>query len=208
MQKKYYPLTNNLHVVRHPNHRHQRPVRSSSPSTVNKSQPLCIIINDNATNQPREALTQAIRRTNSNDSSITTNRENEPPCNLASDPHPQLFSAQSKHPVTPPDPRQQNCSALACHLLSHIHHTQFKSTLEVQEWCQSHISVDILWKSNTISLMNTARTKLCRLCAAEQMTIGHNFVHSERSKKIINLKTEMRGTCICKTRFLRFLRSQ
>jgi hypothetical protein len=27
------------------------------------------------------------------------------------------------------------------------------------------------------------------------MTIDHNFVHSERSKKIINLKTEMRGAC-------------
>ena len=193
-----------------PTHQHQQSTRrtSSQPQTLTTSsielsldtqansvhefQPLCVIINDDATNRPKEeALTWAIRRTDSDDSSITTNRENEPPRNSTSDPPPIINFCPIKAPRHPPDPRQENCSALAHHLLSHICHTQFKSILEVQEWCRSHISVDILWKSNTISLMNTARTKLCRPCAAEQMTIGHNFVYSERSKKIINRKTEI-----------------
>jgi hypothetical protein len=176
-------------------------------NSVQESQPLYIIMYDNATNQPMEALTQAIRRTNSNDSSITTNSGNEPPHNLTSDPPPIINFCPIKAPHQLPNPRQENHSALACHLLSHICHTRFKSKLGVQEWCRSHISVDILWKSNTISLMNTACTKLCCLCAVKQMTISQNFVHSERNKKIINLKTEMRGACTCKTRFLRFSRS-
>ncbi len=122
-------------------------------------------------------------------------------------PPPIIIFCPIKAPRHPPKLRQENCSALVHHLLSHICHTWFKSMSEVREWCCSHISVDILWKLNTISLMNTARTKLCHLCAVKQMTIGHNFVHSERSKKIINLKIDMRGACTCKTRFLQFLQS-
>jgi hypothetical protein len=140
-------------------------------NSVHESQPLCVIINNNASNQPREVSTRAIRRTNSNDSSITNDRENEPPCNSMPNPPPIINFCPIKAPPDPPDPRQENCSALAArHLLSHIRHTRFKSTLEVQEWCRSHISANILWKLNTMSLMNTTRTKLCRLCAAEQMT--------------------------------------
>ncbi len=181
---------------------------STQTDSVHESPPLCVIINDNAPNRPREASTRAIRRNNSNDSSITNNHENKPPRNLMPNPPPIINFCPIEAPCDPPNLRKENCSALACHLLSHIHHTQFKSTLEIQEWCWSHIRVDILWKLNTISLMNTARTKLCHLCTAKRMTIGHNLLHSERSKKMINLKTGMRGACTCKTSFLRFLRSE
>ena len=53
----------------------------------------------------------------------------------------------------------------------------------------------------------TASTRFCRLCDVERMNIGHNFNSASRMRKIINLKSEMRGICSCKTRFLRFSRS-
>ncbi len=144
---------------------------------AHESQPLCVIINNNASNWPREASTHAIRRANSNNSSITNNRENEPPHNLMPDSLPIINFCPIEASPDPPDPRQENCPTLARHLLSHIHHTRLKSILEVQEWSQSHINVNILWKLNTISLMNTAHTKLCHLCVAKRMTIGHNLVY-------------------------------
>jgi hypothetical protein len=105
------------------------------------------------------------------------------------------------------DAKQDNCSALARHLYSHVKCMRFNTKAEVAEWCRSHIGVDIIWQSNPITLMNMASTKLCRLCAAESMVIGHNFNHQHQSTKFINLKNELRGICTCKTRFLRFLGS-
>jgi hypothetical protein len=44
--------------------------------------------------------------------------------------------------------------------------------------------------------MNMASTKLCRLCAAEHIVIGHNFIHQHRRKKILNLKNKFRGSAL------------
>ncbi len=52
-----------------------------------------------------------------------------------------------------------------------------------------------------------ASTWLCWLCTAECMTIGHNFISTNRRSKIINLESKMRGVCSCKTRFLWFSQS-
>jgi hypothetical protein len=37
------------------------------------------------------------------------------------------------------------------------------------------MQIDIIWKSNTISLMKSESTKKCWLCAVEQMVISWNF---------------------------------
>jgi hypothetical protein len=104
--------------------------------------------------------------------------------------------------------QQENCSALACHLFTHVKHLRIDTKTEVAEWCRTHIKVDILWCSNTISLVKMAGTKICRLCAVERMIIGKNFTNVHRQKKILNLKIELRGVCSCKTRFLCFARSK
>ncbi len=170
------------------------------------SQPL--FINDDASNCPREPPQCTLRSLNSASSITDDNHEYDPPGrNLTQGTPPTLDFYPIEAPHNHHDPRQENCSTLACHIFSHICCMHFNSTSEVCEWCQSYISVDILWKLNPILLMSTAGTKLCRLCVAKQMTISHNCVHSDRRKKIINLKIKMRGACTCKTRFLRFLRS-
>jgi hypothetical protein len=76
--------------------------------------------------------------------------------------------------------QQENCSALAHHLFAHVKHLRFNTKAEVAEWCHTHIKVDILWRSNTISLVKTAGTKVCRLFVAERMIIGKNFTNVHR----------------------------
>ncbi len=104
--------------------------------------------------------------------------------------------------------QQENCSKLARHLFAIMKHIQFKTKVEVAEWCCTHIKVDNLWRSNTISLVQMAGTKVCKLCAVERMIIGHNFTSVHRLRKILKLKSELHGVCSCKTRFLRFARSE
>jgi hypothetical protein len=105
------------------------------------------------------------------------------------------------------DAKQENCSGLVHHLFAHVKNIKFNTKAEVAKWCRSNIKVDILWCSNTINLMKTALTKVCRLCAAEHMIIGHYFNSIHQRKKIINLKSEQRGISNCKTRFLWFKQS-
>ena len=104
--------------------------------------------------------------------------------------------------------QQENCSALARHLFAHVRNLRFNTKAEVAEWCRTNISVEINWRSSTLSLVKTAGQKACRLCAIERIIIGQSLTGSlRRENKILNLKSEMRGVCSCKTRFLRFARS-
>ncbi len=105
----------------------------------------------------------------------------------------------------PRQTKQDNCSALACGLYSHVQHLPFWTRAEVAAWCQSKIKIKILWQLNPITLQKTASTQLFWLCAAKCMIIGHNFISNNKRSKIINLKSKMRGVCSCKTRFLWFL---
>jgi hypothetical protein len=82
------------------------------------------------------------------------------------------------------DARQDNCSALACHLFAHVKNLEFNTKAEFSEWCHTNIKVDILWHSSTINLVKTASTKVCQLCAAKCMIIGQNFTHAHRQQKI------------------------
>jgi hypothetical protein len=101
------------------------------------------------------------------------------------------------------DPKQDNCSALACHFFSHVKNLHFNTKAEVANWCRSNLEIKTIWRLNTISLLQSASTKNCRLCAVERMAIGRHF----GSTNIINLKSELCGVCSCKTRFLWFARS-
>jgi hypothetical protein len=168
--------------------------------------PLCIVIYPPAHNHPT-GLSMRLRCSGSqSDTSTITNIENVPP-NLLPFYSPPTVDFGPPIKAAPPHiiPRQDNCSAFARHLFSHVKRMCFNMKAEVAEWCQSHIEVNIIWQSNPITLMNTASTKICRLCAAERIVISHNFNHPHWSKKILNIKNELRGICSCKTRFLQFL---
>jgi hypothetical protein len=167
--------------------------------------PLCILINPPAHNHPTNLSMQLRCRCSQSDTSTITNIENVPPNLLMFHSPPTVdfgppIEAAQPHIV----PRQDNCSALAWHLFSHVKRMRFNTKVEVAKWCWSHIEVDIIWQSNPITLLNTASTKICCLCTAKRMVIGHNFNRPHWSKKILNLKNELRGICSCKTSFLRF----
>jgi hypothetical protein len=120
--------------------------------------------------------------------------ENLPPNHMTFKPSPTVNFCPPIEAAPPHyDAKQDNCSTLAQHLYSHVKCMHFNMKAEVAEWCQSHIGANIIWQSNPITLMNTGIMKLCRLCAAERMVIGQNFNHQHQSKKIINLKNELRG---------------
>jgi hypothetical protein len=55
--------------------------------------------------------------------------------------------------------RQDNSSALACHLFAHDKNAQFETKAKVVEWCRTNIVVDVIWRLNTISLIKTAGQK-------------------------------------------------
>ncbi len=147
-----------------------------SPGSNKNTPPLCVVIDNQ-----------------SDKSSINNPVVGEPP------PIP-MFA------LRPQQTRQDNCSAFACQLYSHTQHLPFQTRVEFAAWCQSKIKIKILWQLNPITLQKTASTRLCQLCAPERIIIGHNCIGTNRWNKIINLKSEMRGECSCKTR-LRFLQS-
>jgi hypothetical protein len=131
-----------------------------------QSQPLCIVINNNASNQPTGPQMHLHRRTPSGARSIADNHENKLPCNLTSNLSPAVDFSSPEAASPPPNPRQENCSALVWYLFSHVKHLRLNKKAEVANWYCPHIGVGNLWKLNPVSLMNTARTKLCHLCAA------------------------------------------
>jgi hypothetical protein len=49
-----------------------------------------------------------------------------------------------KAELPPPITKQENCSALVCHLFSHMKYLQFDTRAEVAKWCCSHIKADII----------------------------------------------------------------
>jgi hypothetical protein len=164
--------------------------------------PRCIVIGKTVTPPPMRTLRMQLRHW-STSSVLSTSSTDSPTLHntLTIIPPP-------KEPPPPPNPAptQDNWSALVRHLFSHAKDHSFLPKAEVTAWCRSTIKVEILWRSNTIGLMLTAGTRSCRLYAVERMLIGQNF-NSMRSKRLLNLESELRGVCSCKTRFLLFSRS-
>jgi hypothetical protein len=185
----------------------QNSTLSAQPSAPPESLPTCVIIDDAVPSPVPRTLTMQLRpRANSDlTDSIDGASANDDSTLQVSLPDPPPDESPPSTQASPIiiDPRQDNCSALARHIFSHVKDLRFNTKAEVADWCRSHLEVDIIWKANTISLLKSATTKDCRLCAVERMAIGRKF----GNKGIINLKSELRGICTCKTRFLRFARS-
>lgn len=179
---------------------------TSHPDPVDSMQPMCVVINPPTPKPPGIHMRLRSQSPPSDESTIILNEVvHRPPTPIVDFGNPPAVTSPS--PTHRTNSRQDNCDTLAQHLYSHIRRLQFNTKAEAAKWCRSHIVIDIIWSSNTISLMNTANTKLCRLCAAERMVLGHNFNNQHWSKKILNLKDELRGVCSCKTRFLWFSQS-
>ncbi len=112
------------------NHRHQQPIQSISPSThkqiqsVNPNHHVSSLSIMHPTDPARHPHAQSGEPTQTiAQSQLTADRENEPPRNFLSISSPTINFCSIEAPRHPPNPRQENCFALACHLLSHICHT-------------------------------------------------------------------------------------
>ncbi len=114
---------------------------------------LCIVINPPAHNHLTGLSMQLHCSDSQSDTSTITNIENMPPNLLTFHPPPTVdFGPPIK--AAPPHivPRQNNCSALARHLFSHVKRMHFSTKAEVAKWYQSHIEVNIIWQLNPITL--------------------------------------------------------
>jgi hypothetical protein len=185
---------------------HQSETSYQDPLLSQLANGMCIIIYNAAPPQPPIGLT--ITRTPSDVSDINQLPvAPQPPIVIFGDlpPTPEIsFYARA---TTNLDTQQDNCSALACQPFAHVKNLRFNTKAEVAKWCRTNITVDTLWRLNTISLVKKAGQKVCRLCATKRMIIGQNFTSSHRQRKVSNLKSEMHGVCSCKARFLQFARS-
>ncbi len=161
----------------------------------------------NITNQPTGPRMHLHRRTSSDASSITDDCENKPTTQSDVQPPPCCWFWSSKS--SPPSPQSQtrkllcSCPAplLSCETCPFQQESWSSRVVLFTHRCWYPLGI------NPILLMNTASTKLWRLCTAKCMTVGHNLCHLLRCKKILNLKSKMRGACTCKTWFLRFSQS-
>ena len=116
---------------------------------------------------------------------ISTNDDSTEQVTLPDPPTDELPPSTQASPIIL-DPKQDNCSALARHLFSHVKNLHFNKKAEVADWCRSNLEIKIIWQSKTISLLIS--TKNCRLCAVERIAIGRHF----GSKNII-CSTQPRG---------------
>ncbi len=167
---------------------------------------MCIIIDDTAPPQPPIGLTITRAPSDVNNIDQLPVAPQPPIVNFGDLPPPPEISFYARATTTL-DAQQHNCSAPACHLFAHVKNLRLDTKAEIAKWCRTNITVDVLWRSNTISLVKTAGQNVCRLCATKRMIIGQNFTSAHRRRKNLNLKSEMHGVCSCKARFLQFARS-
>jgi hypothetical protein len=218
LYNKYILLPNQTTTTPPPAHSQRSTTRSSMVSLTTQSRtsyqdlpqtnPMCVVIKNAPLLSPIGLTMHQAPSDMSNIDPVTITPQ--PPIIYFEDlpPTPEIPFYARATTINHHDAQQENCSALAHHLFAHMKHPRSDTKAEVAEWCCTHIKVNILWHSNTISLVKTAGTKVCKLCAAERMIIGQNFTNVHRQRKILNLKSELRCVCSCKTRFLWFARSK
>jgi len=96
------------------------------------------------------------------------------------------------------------CSNLSRHMWSHAKDMNFSSKSEMYQWIMRNWQIEIVYKGSIISAMKTAGTKNCSLCMKERVKIFHAMRKKKTlSQNLMNSRSEMYGSCSCKTRFLR-----
>ena len=94
------------------------------------------------------------------------------------------------------------CSTFTRHLWAHTKGLTFATEAHLYQWIWRHILVNILHKGTIISWSKSVKTKDCRFSMQEKVNFFHALNHPINKPKTINSKSEIYGTCSCKTRFL------
>ncbi len=166
---------------------------TSSLDSAEGTPPLCKKINNSAITTPSTGTDMHLQSQMPPDAgSIDDTTAKEPPPTMTFGLPPNInLAAEADTATRQRTTKQDNCSALACHLYSHVCHLHFCTRADVAAWCRLNIKLTSYGISNPIALQKTASTRFCRLCAIERIIIGHNFTSTSRRRKIVNLKSEM-----------------
>ncbi len=125
----------------------------------------------------------------------------------------ELFCAPTDNPQSrPPLPIPERLkyatqSTLAKHLFNHAIENKddvVRGRGQAADWWRKHVKIQVIWSGATISLLKSARTRSCRICAWERLFLIRDFHSIKTRAKIINVRDEASGQCTCETRFYRF----
>jgi len=94
-----------------------------------------------------------------------------------------------------------SCSELSRYIWSQAEKQNFKTVGALNIWVRNNLKVEIVHRSSVSSVMKTAGSKKCGLCMAERTSIYYDMYHVEKSKKLMNKKTEICGKCTYTTHF-------
>ncbi len=159
---------------------------TSSLDSVEGTAPLCVVINNTATNTPPPGTDMQLQNWMSPDMGPTNNStiKGSLPTMTYGLPANTNLTAEAKIATCQWTTKQDNCSTLACHLYSQARHLHFRTWANVATWCQSNIKIKIIWQSNPIAVQKTASTRFWCSGVVERIIIGHNFTSASRTRKI------------------------
>ena len=86
------------------------------------------------------------------------------------------------------------------HFAAHCSH--LVNSRQVRKFVYENIKLEILWKGSQISCNKSANSNKFSLFLQERRFISHNF--NQNRLGIMNAKSEIFGSCNCKTRFCQF----
>ena len=107
---------------------------------------------------------------------------------------------KSGRPSSSDSPNDFKSDTFARHFAAHCSHL-FNSR-QVRKFVYENIKLDIVWKGSQIYCNKSANSNKCSLCLQEKRFISHYFSHNRLG--IMNSKSEIFGSCNCKSRFCQF----
>jgi len=174
--------------------------------------------------EDESVMSNASALSNSDDDSFVTATQEAPP-SIASSNQPSLTSFQRAfggrdaliqlrelekartellRPILESKFNSLDVSNFTKHMWSHAEEQDFQSKTALYAWVRENMEVDLVHKSNMISTMKTAGTKSCKLCMQERINLFFEFGKKKTlTHNMMNSRTELYGSCSCKTRFLR-----
>ena len=89
-----------------------------------------------------------------------------------------------------------------CHFVAYC--SQLNNSRQVRKCLYENIKLVIIWKGSKISCNKFAQTNHCSLCLQEKKSIFHHVTKNRLD--IMNSRSEIFGSCNCKTIFCQFVR--
>jgi hypothetical protein len=139
---------------------------TSSLDSAEGTLPLCIVVNDTTTATSPTGTDMQLQNQTPPDTGPTKNStiEGSSPTMTFGLPMNTNLTAEAEIATRQQTTKQDNFTALAHHLYSHVGHLHFHMQADVATWCQLNIKIEIIWQSNPIALQKKKDKILPLMC--------------------------------------------